>query len=362
MSFSIGIVGLPNVGKSTTFKALTKKQIDIANYPFCTIEPNKGIVAVPDERLEKLAVFSKSAKTIYSTIEFVDIAGLVKGASKGEGLGNKFLANIREVDAICHVIRGFESDNIIHVANRVNPEDDAEIIEMELAFADLEVVSKHAIKLRDKLKSAGAKDEKENRKMLEFLQTKIIPALENGQSVRKLDLTDEEKESLQYLTLLTAKPMIYLLNVDEKSVNQEPNLPKLKDEIVIPVCAQIESELAELSKEDASEFMQSAGIKISGLDQIILASYKILNLISYITTGTDETRAWTITNGTKAPQAAAKIHNDFERGFIAAEVINWQELLNAGSEAAAKEKGLLKLEGKDYVVKDGDVIVFRFNV
>ncbi len=362
MSFSIGIVGLPNVGKSTTFKALTKKQIDIANYPFCTIEPNKGIVAVPDERLEKLAVFSNSKKTIFSTIEFVDIAGLVKGASQGEGLGNKFLANIREVDAICHVIRGFESGNIIHVANRVSPQDDAEIIEMELAFADLDVVKKHAVKLRDKLKSSGQKDEKDNRKMLEFLQEKIIPALEGGKPIRKIDLTDEEKESLKYLSLLTQKPMIYLLNVDENSLNQDPVLPKLQDEVVIPVCAQLESELAELSKEDAVEFMKEVGIVSSGLDKIILASYKILNLISYITTGPDETRAWTITNGTKAPQAAAKIHNDFERGFIAAEVINWQQLLNVGSEASAKEKGLLKLEGKDYIVKDGDVIVFRFNV
>jgi GTP-binding protein YchF len=362
MSFSIGIVGLPNIGKSTLFKALTKKQIDIANYPFCTIEPNKGIVAVPDERLDKLAVLSKSEKIIYSTIEFVDIAGLVKGAHTGEGLGNKFLANIRECDAICQVVRDFKTGDIIHVAGKVDPESDIEVINIELAFADLELVTKHAAKVKDKLKSASSKAEPDARETLELLESKIIPALEAGTLIRKLDLSDEEKELLKGLSLLTLKPMIYVLNVDETELNKPIEMPELKDEVVVPICARLEAELADLPAEEVKEYLEASGIPMTGLDRIIVEAYKILNLISYLTTGPDETRAWTITVGTKAPQAAGKIHGDFERGFIAADIINWKDLLDIGGEVAAKSKGLIRLEGKEYTMKDGDVVVFKFNV
>lgn len=362
MSFSIGIVGLPNVGKSTLFKALTKKQIDIANYPFCTIEPNKGIVAVPDERLEKLAVFSKSAKIVPTTIEFIDIAGIVEGAHKGEGLGNKFLANIREADAICQVVRSFSSGDIIHVAGKVDPQNDIEVINIELAFADLETVTKHISKLKAQLKGSAAKMEKETRGMVEFLETRIIPALENGKLIRHLELSDEEKLSLKSLNLLTIKPMIYVVNVDEGDVNKHVELPALNGEVVVPICAKLESDLAELNPEEVQEYLESAGIKMTGLDRIIVEAYKILNLISFITTGPMETKAWTIKKGTLAPQAAGVIHGDFERGFIASETINWAKLLEAGSEVAAKEKGWIRLEGKGYEMQDGDVVEFRFNV
>ena len=353
---------MPNVGKSTLFKALTKKTIDIANYPFCTIEPNKGIVLVPDKRLDQLTELSKSEKTINTTIEFVDIAGLVKGAHKGEGLGNQFLHNIREVDAICHVVRNFHSGDIIHVDGKVDPDHDASVIDIELAFADLDMINKHMRKLKDKVKGAGQKEEKEARKSIELIEGKVLPALEEGRAVRKLGLTESELESLSYLNLLTAKPMIYLLNVDEDKLNENFDFPSLRGEEVIPICAKVESDLSDLSKDESKEYLEALGVNMSGLDQIILKSYEILNLISFLTTGPKETRAWTIVKDTRAPQAAGTIHGDFERGFIAVEVIYWKDLVESGSEAVAKEKGLLRLEGKEYIMKDGDVCNYRFNV
>jgi ribosome-binding ATPase len=361
MSFSIGIVGLPNVGKSTLFKALTKNPIDIANYPFCTIEPNKGIVEVPDFRLEKLTKLSNSQKTIPTVIDFVDIAGLVKGAHKGEGLGNKFLSNIREVDAICQVVRNFHTGDIIHVDGKVNPSSDIDVINIELAFADLEMVNRHITKLKSKLKSAGTKEEKESRKVLEILETKIVPELEEGKLVRKIELEEEEKELLSYLQFLTSKPMIYILNLDEETVNNDFDIPELSGEVVIKVCAKLEAELIELNDEEVKEYLNEVGIKMTGLDQLITSSYNLLNLISFLTTGPEETRAWTIEVGTKAPQAAGKIHGDFEQGFIAVDIINWQTLLDAGTELSAKEKGHIRTEGKTYTMQDGDVCHFKFN-
>lgn len=362
MSFSIGIVGLPNVGKSTLFKALTKKQVNIANYPFCTIEPNKGIVEVPDYRLNKLAEMSKSEKIVPTVIEFVDIAGLVKGAHKGEGIGNKFLSHIREADAICQVVRDFHKGDIIHVNGKVDPQSDIEVINMELAFADIETIGKHLQKLKVNLKGLKGNELKESQKMIELLDKKIMPALEAGKLLRHLDLTDEEKESIKYLTPLTMKPMIYVLNIDESMAKDKFDLPNLQGEVVIPICAETEATLVELGQEEMQEYLKTVGFEMTGLDKLIVESYKILNLISFLTTGPDETRAWTIVKGTKAPQAAGKIHGDFERGFIAADVVNWQDLLTAGGEANAKAKGLVRLEGKEYVMKDGDVVEFKFNV
>lgn len=358
----MGIVGLPNVGKSTLFKALTKKQIDIANYPFCTIEPNKGIVSVPDERLDKLAKFSNSEKTIPTTIEFVDIAGLVKGAHKGEGLGNQFLSNIREVDAICHVVRNFHAGGITHVEGKIDPSNDAEVINIELAFADLDMVNKHIAKLKTKVKGAAAKEEKETRKIIEILEVKVRPHLESGKLISKIELDEAEAELIRYLNFLTQKPMIYILNVDEENLKDSIKIIGFEEEIIIPVCARLESELAELNETEMRDYLNDLGIEVTGLDQIITKSYEVLNLISFLTTGPKETKAWTVEIGTKAPQAAGKIHGDFEKGFIAVDVINWQKLLEAGSEALAKEKGWVRTEGKSYIVQDGDVCVFKFNV
>ncbi|MFA5020920.1 MAG: redox-regulated ATPase YchF [Patescibacteria group bacterium] len=347
MSFSIGIVGLPNVGKSTLFKALTKKQVDAANYPFCTIDPNVGVVAVPDERLEKLAVVSKSAKIVPTTIEFIDIAGIVKGASKGEGLGNKFLANIREVDAIVQVVRQFSDANVIHVANKVDPESDRETINLELILADLQTVEKR-LETNSKEVRAGKKEALELQPVLE----KAKAGLEAGRLALEVITDSEEKLTLKDLCLLTMKPMIYVLNVDEDRVFQETDY--------LTVSAKIEAELAELPAEEAKAYLQELKLDASGLDRLIVKAYQTLGLITYFTSGEMETKAWTIKAGTKAPQAAGVIHTDFEQGFIRAEIVNWRDLAEAGGEARAKEKGLIRLEGKEYVMADGDVAHFRF--
>ncbi|MDD4289900.1 MAG: redox-regulated ATPase YchF [Patescibacteria group bacterium] len=349
MSFSIGIVGLPNVGKSTLFKALTKKQVDASNYPFCTIEPNVGVVAVPDERLDKLSKLNNSEKTISTTIEFVDIAGLVKGASKGEGLGNKFLANIREVDAILQVVRRFNDPNVVHVHGIVNPKSDREVINMELILADLETLNKSLEKINSQMKGPHDKILDKQKSIFE----KIKLNLESGKLISEIELDTEEKFIIKSFNFLTLKPMLYVYNVDENEVNDQP-----ADGIAI--CAKIESELVELDSQSAKEYMETLGMQETGLNKLIKESYKALNLITFLTSGPKESRAWTIEKGTKAPQAAGKIHTDFEKGFIRAEVINWQDLLDCGGEVSAKEKGLIRLEGKDYIFQDGDVTVFRF--
>ncbi|MCR4322527.1 MAG: redox-regulated ATPase YchF [Candidatus Azambacteria bacterium] len=365
MSLSIGIVGLPNVGKSTLFKALTKKQVDIQNYPFCTIEPNVGVVAVPDERLAKLAAFSHTTKIIPTIIEFSDIAGLVRGASQGEGLGNQFLSHIRETKAIAQVVRIFEDENIIHVEKRIDPLGDVEVINLELIFADLSTVTKRLEKTTRDAKS-GNKELAIEKELLEKIKT----ALESGALVNTLSFEPGDLPFVKELNLLTAKPILYVLN---KKLGGK-NLDELNDEryqrlmeyfkknaaVFVVLDASIELELNELSQEDREEYKKELGIAdASGLDALIQKSYELLGLETYITTGEMETRAWTIRKGTKAPQAAAEIHGDFEKKFIRAEVINWQDLLNAGSFAAAREKGLLRTEGKEYVVKDGDVIEFK---
>ena len=348
MSFSIGIVGLPNVGKSTLFKALTKKQVDASNYPFCTIDPNVGVVPVPDERLEQLAKVSNSAKIVPTTIEFIDIAGIVKGASRGEGLGNKFLANIREVDAIVQVVREFSDSNIIHVAGRVNPQDDREVINMELILADLETVTRR-YDANSKEVRAGKKEALEVQPILEKLKN----GLEAGQLASEIIIDNEDRLLVRDLCLLTLKPMIYVLNVDEDKVFQETDF--------LTISAKIEAELAELPEDEAKNYLQALQLDASGLDRLIVKTYNALDLITYFTSGEMETKAWTIKRGTKAPQAAGVIHTDFEKGFIRAEVVNWRDLTEAGGEAKAKEKGLVRLEGKEYVMNDGDVCHFRFN-
>ena len=363
----LGIVGLPNVGKSTLFNSLTKAGAESANYPFCTIDPNVGVVPVPDERLKLLGDFYHSKKVTPAVIEFVDIAGLVKGASKGEGLGNQFLANIREVDAIVHVVRCFEDPNVIHVDGSIDPLRDIETIDLELIFADLEVLERRIAKT-----TKSARMDKEAAKELEF-QQKLKKLLEDGKDAALINLEneDEEKWFAEY-NLLTGKPVIYAANVSEddladdgasnENVEKVRKFAKEHNSEVFVICAEIEEEISELEDDEKKMFLEDLGLKESGLEKLVRASYSLLGLMSFLTAGEDETRAWTIKQGTKAPQAAGKIHTDFERGFIKAEVVNYQDLLDCGSYAGAREKGLVRMEGKDYVVRDGDVILFRFNV
>ena len=363
----LGIVGLPNVGKSTLFNSLTKAGAESANYPFCTIDPNVGVVPVPDPRLGQLAALYNSAKITPAVIEFVDIAGLVKGASKGEGLGNQFLANIREVDAIVHVVRCFEDPNVIHVDGSVNPLRDIETINLELIFSDMEVLERRIAKT-----TKSAMGNKALAKELETLK-KLYAHLEDGKLAKSFEPEDEDELAfINTLDLLTWKPVIFAANVSEDDlsddgasneyVKQVRKFAAENDSEVFVICAQIEQEIAELDEDEKKMFLEDLGLTESGLEKLIAASYRILGLISYLTAGETETRAWTIKVGTKAPQAAGKIHSDFERGFIKAEVVNYQDLLDCGSYNAAREKGLVRMEGKDYVVKDGDVVLFRFNV
>ena len=366
MSLKCGIVGLPNVGKSTLFNAITKAGAESANYPFCTIEPNVGVVALPDKRLDNLSNLYQSKKTIPTTYEFVDIAGLVAGASKGEGLGNQFLAHIREVDAIAHVVRCFENSNITHVSGNINPADDMETINLELILADLDSMEKRLDKLRSKIKSKD-KDSLEEFELVE----KIYKHLEGGSPARSLAYTKDEEKILKRINLLTNKPIIYVANISEDDIRNRFELPMVKavmakaqeeNTIAIPVSAQIESEVAQLEADEKREFLNDLGLEYSGLEEIIRATYKLLGLITYFTAGEKESRAWTIKEGTLAPGAAGTIHTDFERGFIKAEVISYEDLMEYKSEVKAKEAGKLRIEGKDYLVKDGDVMHFRFNV
>ena len=363
----LGIVGLPNVGKSTLFNSLTKAGAESANYPFCTIDPNVGVVPVPDARLGQLAALYNSAKITPAVIEFVDIAGLVKGASKGEGLGNQFLANIREVDAIVHVVRCFEDPNVIHVDGNVNPLRDIETINLELIFSDMEILERRIAKT-----TKSAMGNKSLAKELDVLKA-LYAHLEDGKLARSYEpADDDELEFVNSLNLLTWKPVIFAANVAEDDLADDAanneNVQKVREfaaetgSEVFVICAQIEQEIAELDEEEKKMFLEDLGLTESGLEKLIAASYRLLGLISYLTAGETETRAWTIKIGTKAPQAAGKIHSDFERGFIKAEVVNYQDLLDCGTYTAAKEKGLVRMEGKEYVVKDGDVVLFRFNV
>ena len=361
----LGIVGLPNVGKSTMFNSITKAGAECANYPFCTIEPNVGVVPVPDERLDALTKMYNPQKTTHAVVEFVDIAGLVKGASKGEGLGNKFLSHIRETDAIVEVVRCFEDSNVVHVDGSVDPVRDIETINLELIFADIETVNKRLDKARKNLKA-----DKKYQEEIDLLE-KIKTSLENGISARAIDYTKEEQELVKDMFLLTTKPILYIANVSEEQIEDpenDENVKKVKEYAlkenaeVIPLCVKIEEELSGLDDNDKKEMLEALGLEESGLDKVIKKSYDLLGLMSFLTAGEPEVRAWTIKKGTKAPQAAGKIHSDIERGFIKAEVVSFEDLMKEGSMVAAREKGLVRQEGKEYIMQDGEIVLFKFNV